>query len=492
MSRGSVISKIFAIAAFVTAALAFSLGQVTFTATAYNSGDSDTSSIVTGDFDNDGTLDLVTVNYNSISFYKGLGGGKYAPARNQVFGLFYRLQAVAADFNRDGRLDLAISCSDCSFGTPITVLLGNGNGTFNLGTGVPESDAAYFIATADFNGDHLPDLAVSACDSSNQCFVQIYLGKGDGTFTQQSATLNYGGKLVVAGDFNADGHQDVAVLTASFISDANIQLALFLGNGNGTFQSAIVANQPYGESLAVGDFYNNRIQSLAVLSYSATVNNFYVNSARYSNGALQLTTPQLISTPGSFFHIAAGDLNGDFLDDVVVTGGGLVNTRTPAPVVSYMLGKGNGTFNSAVSVAGYAEDETFPFVRDLNLDGRHDIGAAWDYSYENSGGGAYVLLNNNATPGCTPPAPNALNVHICAPTSGQTVAATFTFKAAGNAYNGIAKRMELWIDGKKIGQNLEDQLKITTTLAAGKHTASFVVVDSFDNHISQSVSFTTN
>ena len=65
----------------------------------------------------------------------------------------------------------------------------------------------------------------------------------------------------------------------------------------------------------------------------------------------------------------------------------------------------------------------------------------------------------------------------------------FPFKGAGNAWNG-AKRMELWIDGNKIGQNLEDQLKVTTSLALGKHTASFVVVDSFDNHVSGSVSFT--
>ena len=50
--------------------------------------------------------------------------------------------------------------------------------------------------------------------------------------------------------------------------------------------------------------------------------------------------------------------------------------------------------------------------------------------------------------------------------------------------------MELWIDGKKVGQNLEDQLKITTTVAAGNHTASMVAVDSLDNHVSSSVSFT--
>lgn len=100
-----------------------------------------------------------------------------------------------------------------------------------------------------------------------------------------------------------------------------------------------------------------------------------------------------------------------------------------------------------------------------------------------------MLLNDNAATNCAPPTANKLGVNICAPKEGETVGSTFTFKGAGNAFNGIAKRMELWIDGTKVGQNLEDQLKVTTTLSAGTHTASFVVVDSFDNYTSSSVSF---
>jgi hypothetical protein len=74
--------------------------------------------------------------------------------------------------------------------------------------------------------------------------------------------------------------------------------------------------------------------------------------------------------------------------------------------------------------------------------------------------------------------------------NGATIPPTYTFKAAGNAFNGICKRMELWIDGTKIGQNLEDQLKITTTLSAGSHTATFIAVDSFDNVYKEPVTFT--
>jgi hypothetical protein len=104
--------------------------------------------------------------------------------------------------------------------------------------------------------------------------------------------------------------------------------------------------------------------------------------------------------------------------------------------------------------------------------------------------GILVLLNQNAARNCDPPPANALGVNVCAPMSGETISPTYTFKAAGNAFNGICKRMELWIDGAKIGQNLQDQLKITTTLSAGIHTATFIAVDTFDNIYKEPLTFT--
>lgn len=113
----------------------------------------------------------------------------------------------------------------------------------------------------------------------------------------------------------------------------------------------------------------------------------------------------------------------------------------------------------------------------------------WPKTKANSINNDQTHLNTNATTNCSPPKANYPGVHICAPYNGQTVGPGFTFKAAGNAFDGIAKRMELWIDGKKFGQRLEDQFKKTVTLPVGKHGASFVVVDSFDHHAGKSVTF---
>jgi FG-GAP-like repeat len=466
---------------FVWAVATLAGAQVTFTQSAINSGDTSSSGITNGDFDNDGILDLITINTSTLSFYKGLGGGKFAAPVNQHLPSPSG-QVVAGDFNRDGKLDLAIAPACCGGSGEVMIMLGNGNGTFIQGETISGTAAGSYIALADFNGDHLPDLAVSIFGTPGS--TEVFLGQGDGTF-RQTVTLADGSYQIVAGDFNADGHQDVAVIAPSGV-------AFYLGNGNGTFQSPLLASLPNVASMAVGDFYNNRIQSLAVLVTEFIGQGNFSNtlySLRYHNGQWVAENRNVIGavTGDPYEQIIGGDLNGDFKDDIFLVGGNFQGSAVSA----YMPGNGNGTFQALNSAPSWMDLQYFPFIRDLNLDSRHDVGIAWT-SIFGSTGGAEVLLNTNAVTNCTPPEAHALSVQICAPASGQTVGQTFTFKGAGNAWNGFAKRMELWIDGKKVGQNLEDQLKVTATLAKGSHTAAFVVVDSFDNHTAQSVSFTSS
>jgi FG-GAP-like repeat len=462
----------------ILACCATASAQVTFTQTALNSGDTASTSIVSADFNNDGILDLVTINASSLSFYKGLGT-KFASAVPQTIpqGLG---QVLAGDFNRDGRLDLAVATACCDVAGNVIIFTGNGDGTFKQGQTISSTGTGAFIALADFNGDHLPDLAVSIYGGGSE----VFLGQGDGTF-KDSASLAYGGSQIVAGDFNADGHQDVAVIAPS-------DVALYLGNGNGTFQNPLLAPLAAVVSIAVGDFYNNRIQSLAALVSTYGGSGNFENdlfTLRYKNGTFVAENENVISasTGIPYQRVIGGDLDGDFKDDIFLVGGNFQGSAVSA----YMLGNGDGTFKSLVDAPHWMDLQDFPFIRDLDLDGRHDVGIAWTSIFENFGG-AEALRNTSATVNCKPPAANALTVHICAPTSNQVVGKTFTFRAAGNAWNGIAKRMELWIDGKKVGQNLEDQLKVTTTLTRGTHTASFVVVDSFDNYVTQSATFSAS
>jgi hypothetical protein len=451
--------------------------QVTFTQTMIQTNGSFPSGTVAADFNNDGILDLVTVNgNNTLSFYKGLGGGQYAAPISQPLPNG-GTQVVAGDFSRHGTPDLAIVSGN------ITILIGNNDGTFKTGSTINVNGTAQSITLADFNGDHLPDIAASICPASGPCVSKVYLGQGNGTFAW-TTTMPDGGGQIVSGDFNADGHQDVAVIAGN-------EVALYLGKGTGQFNTPLLASVNGVSSIAVGDFYNNRIQSLVALAGAFLGGGNFENwiySLRYSNGNLLVENQRVLQASGGapYQVLAAGDLNGDFKDDLFVGGG-----DTFIAMANYLLGNGNGTFGALSSDISNGAIPQFPFIRDLSGDSRHDIAASW-FTVPGGGDGVETWINTNATTNCSLPPANQLVVHICAPSSGQVVGQTFTFKGSGSALNGIAKRMELWIDGKKVAQNLEDQFKATVTLTRGNHVASFVVVDTFDEHVSGSVSFTAS
>ncbi len=466
--------------AFTLATTSFGFGQVNFNQIAIDSGDISSNGIAVGDFDGDGILDFVTINYSTLSFYKGLGGGNYANPVNQSITQSLG-QVMAADFNRDGKLDLAVvSVSGESGG--LYIFLGNGDGTFHLGTYIALPGNQHFLTLADFNGDHLPDIAIS-----DNAGTQVYLGKGDGTFTLASS-LSDGGWQIVSGDFNADGHQDIIA------SNSGGQIALYLGKGDGTFAAPVVQTVSDLQWMAVGDFYNDRVQSLVVLAGLYNPPNFseWLYPVRYANGKLTLGPKTVLAqTIGDPYQaIAAGDLDGDFKDDIYVVGGGF-NTGA---IAVYGLGNGDGTFQGPYQGLYWGDLQNDVLIRDLDGDSRHDVGIPYTWIMQ-SGSGLDALTNTSAATNCPlPKGPytsfQRLALNICAPTNGQVVGQTFTFKGSGSAFNGVAKRMELWIDGKKVSQNLEDQLNATVTLSRGNHVASFVVVNTFDEYTSKTVNFT--
>ena len=181
------------------------------------------TTVATGDVNRDGTLDLVTSNYdeNNVSILLGNGDGTfrthvdYATGNNPV-------AVIVADFNGDGKLDLAVAIPAPGDQGPgaVSILLGNGDGTFRPRVDYPTSAGAIRIDVGDFNQDGKLDLAVSTVGPS----VDILLGNGDGTF-QPALSFPTGGRPwnPVAADFNGDGHLDVA--TGNF-DDGTISVLL--------------------------------------------------------------------------------------------------------------------------------------------------------------------------------------------------------------------------------------------------------------------------
>lgn len=318
--------------------------------------------IATSDFNADGIDDLAVVNTKTddISVLLGNGDGTFQtqlrfPVGDSPFGL------ETADFNNDGKVDLATT--NC-FSNDISILLGNGDGTFAPESRIAAGACPDGISAADLNADGFTDLAIGN-DNSNDVF--IFLGNGDGT-------LQFQGSLAVGdtpldvdhGDFNADGKIDL--LTVNSGSD---NVSILLGNGDGTFQLQSlfgVGDRPLG--VTVADFNADGILDLATANFTEVIPDPIFGDISIllgiGNGAFQ---PQIsFGSLGRPMGITAGFLDGDTTVDLAVIEG----SPLFEPFVNVFPGNGDGTFGIASRFAvGLSPIDLV--ISDFNIDGLADL-----------------------------------------------------------------------------------------------------------------------
>jgi hypothetical protein len=302
----------------------------------YATGGFGSSSVAIGDFNGDGNADVVVANQcstsdcksgGSVSVLLGNGNGTLQAAQNYSSGGYTALAVAIADFNKDGKLDLAVAnqCQDssCQNGA-VTVLLGNGNGTFQPAQSY--ASAGYYtnsVAVGDFNGDGNPDIVLTSQCQDSSCQnggVSVLPGNGDGTF-QAAQTYSSGGSQadsVVVTDLDGDGEADLAVSNlCQTPGDCSTGVVRSLmGRGDGTFHggSALSSGGANAYSVVASDFNGDGNTDVVVANSDNT-------SVLLGNGdgTFQTAAPYF---PGGIF-VAMGDFNGDHKPDVVVASGTL-------------------------------------------------------------------------------------------------------------------------------------------------------------------------
>jgi hypothetical protein len=311
-------------------------------------------------------------------------------------GSGYSYSMIAADFNGDGKLDLASLAYTPT--NALVIALGNGDGTFQTPVQYPTGNAPYGLVAADFNGDGKLDVAVV---NKSDNTISIFLGNGDGTFQVAKTSATGASPVSVAtGDFNGDGKLDLAVNVGGII-------AILLGNGDGTFQAPTDYEPGQGEgaavdAMAVGDFNSDGKLDIALACYSDFEGAFLFILIGNGDGTFQVSSGVSMGSGPGTPQMRTADLNGDGKLDLILS------SSLQFVGISVLLGNGDGTFRQG----GGADigDQTLEFVvGDFNADGKLDLAAS---AFTNSGNGVGIALGNgdgtfqNATifptapPGC--------------------------------------------------------------------------------------------
>lgn len=311
--------------------------------------------VVARDFNRDGKLDIAITDAgaNSVSVLLGDGSGNFTTPTRVAVGTNPQ-SLTADDFNRDGRLDLATANYRAN---NVSILLGNAAGGFNPAASPTVGSGPRGIAAGDFDRDGKPDLAIANLESKS---LSIVIGNGDGSF-KSAANLALSGAPadVEVADFNGDGKADVAV-----VLNDSASIIVLLGKGDVTFEAA--ANYTVDQapiSITTGDFNEDGELDLAVANQGAKKVSLLLGDGF---GRFRQARNFEANVPAT--SVAVGDFNRDAHSDLVVAG-------HTANGVAVLLGDGFGGLGTP-TVHSVGKSVSDVVVGDFNSDNNQDVIAA--------------------------------------------------------------------------------------------------------------------
>jgi hypothetical protein len=335
------------------------------------------SAVVAADFNGDGRPDLAVTftQNNNVSVLLNTGGGVFGSAN--YFGVGTGPQSISVgDFNGDAKPDLAIASGGQNGNGGVSVLLGDGSGSFSLASGSPIilGIQASELAIADFNSDGKRDLAVESFSNG----AVLLIGDGTGRFAAPVKISDRSGGSIATADLNGDGKSDVALGTL-------FGLVIHLGDGTGGFGAPLITPHESGATIAavfIADIDGDGKLDVAASASPPGGVTFFKGDG---TGAVT-TTPNYL-TGKTLFEIAPGDFDGD--GDLDIVGG-----------ESILFNIGAGVFDASRSVytlipaLGVSGTTAFPsdlVLGDFNGDGRTDMAVA------HSGAGRIAVFLRDAS-----------------------------------------------------------------------------------------------
>lgn len=494
------------------------------------------------DFNGDGRIDIaLPAGNHTVAVYLGRGDGTFVNpwysvvpmAASQVDA---NASVLAADFNHDGKMDLAIVGTDDSTNT-VYILPGQGNGLFSSaepvltvpGLANASGWGVQKMLLGDFDGDHNADLVVVAgTGNSTGGFASItdhvLYGRGDFTFedTTPITSSNFGNVAGInAGDMNGDGKSDLVVLDGD-----SYRLDTFYGQGDRTFAA-------YTQQLPPASYYSGGqdyfAQAPGIADFNDDMRNDLVTITSSPNGLVYLIFFLATSSPGQYtlqtwnmpnangFQIPqVGDFNHDGKPDWVFNGntypgnstfytglngttGGLWS-NCDYPWTGRGIAMCSPAGDSGPTVNFSAAAHSFGQLRKIELwvDGKklgeqyHTWGSNAYFNFSSTLGsgthkGAYIAADVDNTlqlfnfqftvPGACS-APSAAGVHICFPASGSTTSYNPILVEAAARVTGTLARMEVWVDSvKKYTETSSTSLAVSLNVSPGTHTFTVYAVN---------------